>query len=220
MQKFIFGYGSLHNFNSIKKTIFADKDIVSIQSEFEGYDNLIQIVRVKNLRRGWFFHCSKSTNKLEEPYTALGAYECEDGICNGTLFPVSEEQLILMDLRELGYIRKVIDPININIIKGLGIKNDAIIYYYSVDQSNIKNPSPSYPISQTYVDLCMLGCLQVDKLIGNKNYQYTYEFVNTTFNWKNNKFWINNRKNTYVESQKFIEHLDLIDKILETNLFN
>lgn len=216
MKKYIFGYGSLQNFSSIKKTIFENKNITDVninnQSE-KDFDNLIQIVRVKNIKRGWYFHCDLCKNKLRGPWTALGAYECENYTCNGTLFPVDDEQLKLLDIRESGYIRNEIEKKNISIIKGYGIPKNSIIYYYSVDPSNIKNPSSLCPIIQTYVDICMVGCIDIDYLLGNKNYEFTNEFVNTTYNWKKNKY-LKDTRNIECTNYK-----NLIDNILNDNLF-
>lgn len=208
---FIFGYGSLLNFDSIKKTIFGiDNCNNMLPDSAVDFDDNIQIVKIKNLKRGWYFHCDFTTNKTLEPWTALCAYECENYTCNGTLFPVNKEQILLLDLRESGYIKKILNNENITIIKGSGVPKDSIVYYYSLEPTQIKTPNPTYPITQTYVDLCIEGCIQIDNLLENKDYEFTKEFISTTHDWKNKKFFIPNRN---IEQSN--EHIDLIDKILD-----
>ncbi len=204
---YIFGYGSFQDFSSIEKTVlvirddegdiqFLKKNITCcspILEEALAYDSLIQIVRVNNLKRGWYFHAGNPLNKITKTWTTLGAYKCKGHTCNGTLFPVTDEQLARVDLRETGYIRTKLDKKDITFINGAGIPDDAIVYYYAIDKSKISKPNDKYPILQSYVDLCMSGCVLTDQLLGNKNYEYTTEFVKTTHKWKNYKYWLNDR---------------------------
>ena len=219
---YIFGYGSLQNFNSIEKTLFSINDNVysidynknNSSNYLTEYDKTIQIVKVKDLKRGWLFH----TDNNNKSYTACGAYECTGYTCSGTLFPVTEEQLANFDLREIGYQRKIIDNKNVSIINRYGDENEnkittnSIIYYYSVDNYEIK-PNIYYPLYKSYIDLCMTGCLMIDKIMNNKNNEYTIEFVETTYGWEKNKFLIDDRIN--LKSNAISPYIYLIDDILD-----
>ncbi len=207
---FIFGYGSLMNFSSLKKTIFDNTDHNNtLPDSAVNFDNYIQIVRVKNLKRGWYFRNGSNTNKLKEPWVALGAYECDKYICNGVIFPITQDQLKLLDLREFGYIKKILDKKNITILKGSGIPKDSTIYYYSILPEQINKPSHTYPIPQTYLDICMIGTVNIDNILGNKNYEFTKEFIKNTYDWKK-KYILNNRN-----IKKNNKCLDIIDKIID-----
>lgn len=221
--RFIFGYGSLQNFSSIEKVIlridedeanidFLKKHISSkcscILNTALQYDDKINIVRVQNIKRGFFVNM-KQTSALTKSWTALGAYEQEGFTCNGTLFPVTKKQMKRIDKRESGYHRKKIDIKKISILRGY-IPENSTVYYYSIDteghiiddsingQSVNKamipsHPCAEFPILQSYVDLCMTGCCQIDKLLKNNSYDYTREFVLTTYEWSDYRFWINDR---------------------------
>jgi hypothetical protein len=228
---YIFGYGSFQNFSSIEKSIFAinddegdieflKKNIINaspLLTEALLYDNKIKIVRVKNIKRGWYFNIGSPDYKITKLWITLGAYKSKKSTCNGTLFPVTPEQLTIIDLRESGYIRTKLDINDITIIKGNEIPKDSIIYYYAIDKKIINNPTKNYPILQSYVDLCMSGCISTDKLLENKNYEFTNEFVNTTKKWNKYKYWINDRiypRRPFV----YIPYAGIIDKILNTQV--
>jgi cation transport regulator ChaC len=207
---YIFGYGSLMNYSSIKKTIFDNtKYNITLPDSAEDFDDSIQIVQVKNIKRGWYYYVGSPTTKLKEPWTALGAYTCDNYTCNGVLFPVTKEQIKLLDLREFYYTRKKINKKDITVLKGTGIPRNSIVYFYSLDSSKLKTPCPEYPIPQSYVDLCMKGSIKIDKLLGNKNYEFTREFVKTTYDWKKNKCWLANR-----DPKQNNKYFDIIDQII------
>ena len=224
---YIFGYGSLLDFSSIEKTVliinndendidFLKKNIVCcspILQKAKEFDKLIQIVKIKNIKRGWYHKIGNNRNKITKSWITLGAYECKGYSCNGTLFPVTEEQLNYIDTRETGYIRKIIEKKNITFIKGIGIHNDAIVYYYTVDKLLMSQPNHNYPIVQSYVDLCMTGCILIDQLLENKNNEFTIEFVKSTHKWKKYKYWINDRiypRRPYI----YVTYAKIIDTIL------
>jgi hypothetical protein len=51
-------------------------------------------------------------------------------------------------------------------------------------------PSPHFPIVQSYVDICINGCLEIEgKYPAAKN--FTATFIETTHNWS--KYWVNDR---------------------------
>jgi len=228
---YIYGYGSLINFSSIEKTLLSiqnetDVNFIKnnlsespIKEEAMKYDKKIQIVRVKNIQRGWFIHAGDNKNKITKPYTVLGAYEKEDTISNGTLFPVTIEDIKKLDLREGGYKRKEIDKKDIYIIKGKGIEKDAKVYYYAIDEKEKMEPNKKTPIIQSYVDICLSGCIMIDSLLGNKNYEFTREFLITTRKWKKYKYFENDR--IYPRTPiTYIPKADIIDKLLHEEIIN
>jgi len=228
---YIYGYGSLINFSSIEKTLLSiqNEDDINfiknnlsdspIKDEAIKYEKKIQIVRVKNIQRGWFIHAGNIKNKITKPYTVLGAYQKEDTISNGTLFPVTKDELEKLDSREGGYIRKEINKKDILIIKGSGIEKDAKVYYYSIDEKEIKEPNKKNPIIQSYVDICLSGCIMIDSLLENKNYEFTKEFLVTTRKWKKYKYFINDRIYPRTPTTN-IPKADIIDNLLHTEIIS
>jgi hypothetical protein len=230
---YIFGYGSLINFSSIEKTLFSigddeedieflKKNIVCCSPILEKalkFDKIIQVVRVKNLKRGWYLRYGSYDNKITQGHITLGAYESKSSTCNGTLFPVTKAQLENIDLRESKYIRKIIKNTDIEFLKGNGLEKNAIVYYYSIDKYKIKTPNNLFPLLQSYIDICMTGCILIDKLLENTNFEYTNEFVSTTYEWKNYKYWINDRIYPRRPSV-FTPYAKIIDNIITNKIIN
>ena len=207
INKYIFGYGSFQSFTSITKTVLNIKDDeadidsltrilvngTSLMNESLEYKKKIQVARVKNMKRGWYFNIDRKNNRITKSSTTLGAIRTPDFTTNGTLFPVTEESLENLDKRESGYTRLEISVNDIEIIRGDGIPTNSIIYFYSLDDNKISEPSSECPLIQSYIDLCMSGCVQIDELLGNTEHQYTKEFVESTHKWLNLDHWVNDR---------------------------
>ncbi|KAK3249716.1 hypothetical protein CYMTET_40866 [Cymbomonas tetramitiformis] len=69
-------------------------------------------------------------------------------------------------------------------------------------------PSIKYPILQTYIDVCISGCLEYGE-------DFAVEFINSTFLWS--PFWVNERllaRRPWVHQNQYV----LIDKILSASI--
>ena len=192
-KQYIFGYGSLQNIHSVNNTL----------SHKASLSEPTFIVRVKNLKRGWYLYMN-SNNTFSEPWTTLACYEQGGCTTNGVLIEITSECLIKLDERETGYIRKQIPIDNIECLGGIGAstvrKNrffnlpaNSTVYYYSIDSDYIEPPCDNAPILQSYIDVCLTGCLEIDHRLGNDNYEYSSEFLKTTYGWNNLAYWINDR---------------------------
>ena len=65
-------------------------------------------------------------------------------------------------------------------------------------------PSVNYPILQTYIDVCLSGCLEHGE-------EFAREFVETTFKWS--PFWLNERelaRRPWVHQKEYVR----IDRLL------
>lgn len=202
-RNYIFGYGSLQNMESINNTISCDMQIC---------DNA-PTVRVKNLKRGWYMKMNKD-NMISEPWTTLACIDKEGFTTNGMLFEITPECLEKLDEREVGYIRKQIQVHQIECIcNSVSISTDSVVYYYSIDESDIATPSTSAPILQSYLDICLTGCIAIDMKLGNTRYEYTVEFIQNTYDWRDMLYWINDR----IYPRRPYEHVPfarIIDAIL------
>lgn len=223
-KKFIFGYGSIINTESRTQT--GAKTI----------GNAIP-ARIKNagLERAWNFQKSDvasltalglrnikgskfidKNNKIKNPKTkgdTFIKYDSKKGsgsTINGVLYPIYEN-IEAFDEREEGYFRL---RLKLNHIESLSWQNlpegeDIIVYVYCINTEN-QEQKPTYelPILQSYVDVCIKGCLEYGTEFAN-------EFINTTKGWS--KFWLNDRilrRRPWIKEPQFKS----IDEILKKNL--
>jgi len=57
--------------------------------------------------------------------------------------------------------------------------------------SKTKEPTPKFPMVQSYVDICINGCLELEALYRGVKGEFTQEFIRTTSGWNAN--WVNDR---------------------------
>ncbi|KAJ3323400.1 hypothetical protein HDV06_001920 [Boothiomyces sp. JEL0866] len=155
--QYLFGYGSLINKESRKKSIKTSTHIP---------------VRIKGLQRSWGYPCPKNH------YTAVQVSKNENASTNGVLIPLQDpiQDLLILDERELNYNRTRIDIKNIyhyfnNEI--LHLPQDSIVWVY--ESKNLKN-SLQLPIPQSYIDCCLTGCLSI-------SIEFAKEFITNTSGW-------------------------------------
>ncbi len=234
---YLFSYGSLTNDNSVSSTLFGitlqDEYINSLEKLIRNLGmikNSIQIekkmipCRINGIKREWnFFQLPSISNNLTKSCLFLGADITNDTnyTCNGSLIPLSESQIKIIDKRETGYIRKEIDKNNITLVGDQSLfepfDQTKKIYFYSNNFNMSSSNNFDYPpIVQSYVDICMNGFISIDKKLKNLNYDFTNEFVNTTYGWDNSN-WINDRicpRRPFV----FVPNASIINSVLNNNL--
>jgi len=196
---YIFGYGSLQNKNSIRNTItHIDEETFA--------------VRVKNIKRGWYLPINKN-NLISKPWTTLACIEENGYYVNGILIKITPEHLRLLDERETDYVRKIIPHGQIKSICDKELSSDSIVYYYGIEIESKQIPTLITPILQSYLDTCLIGCIEIDKKLGNKQYEYTIEFLHTTHEWNAMYHWENDRifpRRPYEN----VPHARIIDQLL------
>lgn len=212
MKNYIFGYGSLIEKESRLRSTPNAKVAVP--------------VRVSGFKRGWF----SRTGVAGLSTTYLGCIN-ETGSCtNGVIYEVSKDDLIRTDAREKGYIRISINFEDIACYSNQ-IEQDSVIWIYinhfsdgKVPPSNL--PSKEFPIVQSYVDMCIEGCLEIESLYPEaKKNEFAIEFISSTFFWS--KYWVNDRiyprrpfifrPNAYKIDQLLKENLE--DKAIFNNIY-
>ena len=194
---FIVGYGSIINTESRVST--GGKDI--------GNAIPVRICKSAGLRRVWNFQKpdvarltalglemtrgSKLKNRKGKIVTKRSS--SKDVFCqgkgstiNGVLYPVYSN-IRKFDEREEGYFRLRLRK---NQLEALSWQNlpsyDCKIYVYCIDKPHQKRrPTFDLPILQTYVDVCIKGCLEYGE-------NFAREFIQTTGGWS--KFWLNDRQ--------------------------
>lgn len=189
---YIFGYGSL---------ICPSSRAVTAPTL---QNRMVTPVRVHHLERVWSFPVEMCKT------TFMGIRIKKNAECVGVLVPVNDDELAQFDIRELGYDRIPLDHAHIQKVPFLEENqhyrngdNDSsssqehlsyFDHYDSALQSSgppqvwvylQQAPSPINPLcplSQTYMDIIMRGCLSISQ-------EFCKEFLRTTRGWSAEDFY-------------------------------
>jgi hypothetical protein len=150
-------------------------------------------VVVKGIRRGWF----DRVETVGYTTTYLGAVADPNSACNGVIFSISPEGLIAYNKRESGYIPTKIPQAAITMLDGTAAAPQGDIWYYA-SKHELK-ATPEIPIVQSYVDVCLNGCLEIEatyplaRSIKHKNQTMSFSqmFIDTCSDWSD--WWVNDR---------------------------
>jgi hypothetical protein len=199
--QYLFGYGSLVQRQSRVGTWPA--------AEFASP------VIVRGVSRGWF----DQTGGASWNPTYLGAQLEKEGLCNGVIFPVTAAEFAAYGERELGYQLTKIDPAQITMLDGSQSAPDGDIWFYGNTEKRL--PSTEHPIVQSYVDVCLDGCLEIEAMYPlAREASFAEQFVKTTSNWQ--PPWINDRIypwRPFVHVPRASQIDALIQKVLGKDLF-
>ncbi|HEV2667779.1 MAG TPA: gamma-glutamylcyclotransferase family protein [Blastocatellia bacterium] len=201
-QQFIFGYGSLLESRSRVMT-----------SPSALYASPVNVV---GIQRGWF---GRAVSDSLSP-TYLGAVSDPNFNCNGVILKVSQRELESFDNRESGYKRERIDQKNITMLDGSKSAPEGDIWFYAATEKHFA--SPEFPIVQSYVDICLNGCLEIEATYPlAKEAEFAEMFLRTSTNWS--KYWVNDRiyprrPFIYLPNASKIDHL--IKKALGEEMFS
>ena len=211
--QYIFGYGSLIYSHSRNRTTPGKEKVYPIT--------------IKGLARGWW----ALVPSIGPSTTFLGCVESEklnihenDCFVNGVVYEVTDSELALTDRRESGYRRVKVDFFDIFDYCGKLTKNDTVwIYLNEGDQDFPLNqyPSNEFPIVQSYVDLCINGCIEIESNFPEAK-GFIEDFIKTTLHW--NEKWVNDRLYPrrpfiYEPNASFIDRL-LKQHLTDTNLLS
>ncbi|HJQ69245.1 MAG TPA: gamma-glutamylcyclotransferase family protein [Blastocatellia bacterium] len=170
--QFIFGYGSLVESQSRART--SPSALYAAP------------VLVAGIKRGWF----DQVGGVSLSTTYLGAVPDADSKCNGVIFQVSQQQRDAFDQRETGYDRKKIDRNNVTMLDGSKSAPEGDIWYYANREK--RYASAVCPIVQSYVDICLNGCLELEATYPlAKEAGFAETFLKTCSDWS--KYWVNDR---------------------------
>ena len=180
---FIFGYGSLINSESRKRT---------------GKSGAAYPVSVVGIERRWGAQITLPTTlRVHNDISKFSAVSVNDVVnstawANGVLVAVTDEELKKFDDREIGYKRiKVgthrIQPYPVNGIDFPDLTS-ADVWCYVMPKSGLRSePSPEYPICQTYLDVILQGCDEISS-------EFTRDFLKTTADWGVQGSYIDDRQ--------------------------
>jgi hypothetical protein len=135
---------------------------------------------------------------------------------NGVIYAVNKEELDDTDKRESGYTREDIAS-HLEILSGGSVPKGEIYIYlnkFEEGQREKSLPTRDFPIVQSYVDICLTGCLQIENGFPDA-VGFAGEFIETTQEWS--KYWENDR--VHPRRAPFtVPAASKIDKLLEMHL--
>src|SRR5205807_3418823 len=170
--QFIFGYGSLVEFQSRIRT--------------EPAASYAFPANVEAIQRGWF----GQVGGVSLSTTFLGAVPDANSNCNGVIFQVSQQQLAGFDKREIGYKRERIDQNNVTMLDGSKSAPEGDIWFYASIEKRFA--SRECPIVQSYLDICLNGCLELEATYPlAKEAGFAERFLKTCSYWS--EYWVNDR---------------------------
>lgn len=176
---YIFSYGSLMDFNT--RVAIAPNALVVFPAKIKGYI------------RGWFVR-QASSNKS---YTYLGTVstskvkvKVDNDTVNGVLYKVTPQELIATDFFEREGYKRVLIPISkVSMLCGESLPTNGNIWMYIANLDSMHavyklTPSKNYPIIKTYLETCLLGCMQIENAYPRLN-GFLKTFIDSTLFWNN-----------------------------------
>jgi hypothetical protein len=141
-------------------------------------------IRLQGLERGWFVHGPKVS-----PTTFLGAVVQSEAEMNAVIYriPLAAE-LLATDQREQGYCRYALQSNQITMLDQ-SIVPQGQLWIYVIPDSQIAPPNADFPIVQSYVDIVIGGCLEIEKNFALEH--FAEDCVTTTKGWSDH--WVNDR---------------------------
>lgn len=212
MKQYVFGYGSLLDRSSRLGTVPLAKDVFP--------------VRLQGMVRGWWAR----TKVTGFSTTYVGCLDANDpllkntsasGWVNGIIFEVGQADLEMLDEREKNYCRKKIDVNRLSAymetraIQDFLSKDTEVWAYLNSFQGYEdfaeSRPTKMFPIVQSYVDICLNGCLELEASAPG----FIVDFITTTWGWGG--AWANDRicpRRPHV----YFKNAFLVDNLLKQHL--
>lgn len=189
MQNYIVGYGSLLSHDSRHR--FSNLDIDPIYVVLKGWS------------RSWSVPCAI------ERQTYVGVHKDENLSVNAVLIPTEEITSELLE-REKNYTFVEVDPADLK-VTCTRAKSKTLPQgrFWICEPKHFQVADSKNPINQTYVDTCLIGCLE------SGNQQVMQQFIQSTSGWENG--WHNDRNEPKYPRAATAsdEQLELIDQLLE-----
>ncbi|MFZ0219228.1 MAG: hypothetical protein WAL30_03380 [Candidatus Aquirickettsiella sp.] len=169
--QYIIAYGSLMESNSKKAT--------------DNSSGKNKPVWVEHYQRGWF------AKGLSDSFstTYLGVIKSKHAHFNGTIFNLpTAHSFKNYDMREKYYCRVLVSPHDIHLLTGKKLPRGQF-WIYELKPELLAPPSTHYPLVESYVDIFLAGCLEIEEKYHIRN--FTVACINTTSDWS--VHWVNDR---------------------------
>lgn len=170
-QQFLIGYGSLIENASKNRTYPNTGENIPVE--------------VSGFKRGWY---TKGSD-IGFSTTFLGVQKDNQAKFNGVIFKLpSNNSILKYDIREKTYCRELVSIKNIHPLTSKKISAGQYwIYVPTTDYSIL--PSDTFPIVESYVDIFISGCLEIEKKY--KLHDFAVNCIKTTSDWS--PYWVNDR---------------------------
>jgi hypothetical protein len=191
---YVFGYGSLLERASRTRT---NPDAIGAWP-----------ARVTGYQRGWFHQFADNVGST---CTYLGAVKNAAATVNGVVYKVADFEKTKE--RETGYTATLTDKVEM--LDGAGPWDGGEVWIFVSNEASIsktKEPTSAMPMVQSYVDICVNGCLEIEALYRKTQGFFVQEFIKTTTGW--NKYWVNDRlypRRPFI----YVPNADKIDQALK-----
>ena len=169
--QYIIGYGSLMQDESRKRTT--------------PNANIAYPVKVNGYQRGWF---TKGSG-VGFSTTFLGVVQSKEHMLNAAIYIIDVTEIATMDKREFSYCRLAVQPENYSLLKQDIPLSPGQTWIYVNKPDTIATANKRYPIVQSYVDIFLSGCLELEQRFELKDFAKQCLF--TTSNWSTQ--WVNDR---------------------------
>ncbi|BBJ23808.1 gamma-glutamylcyclotransferase family protein [Candidatus Nitrotoga sp. AM1P] len=169
--QYIIGYGSLMQDESRQRTT--------------PNANISYPVQVNGYQRGWF---TKGSG-VGFSTTFLGVVQRKESTLNATIYTIDVTEISTMDKREFSYCRLAVEPENFSLLKQDIPLSLGQTWIYVNKPDTIATASRRYPIVQSYVDIFLSGCLELEQRFELKD--FARQCLVTTSNWSTQ--WMNDR---------------------------
>ncbi|MEX0829117.1 MAG: gamma-glutamylcyclotransferase family protein [Nitrospirales bacterium] len=191
----VFGYGSLIDTGSRTRTVPSATQAWPIE--------------MTGLKRDW----NARTGPGEIATTFLGAYEHSHANVNGVAFFANDSEVQSLIRRETGYVPTHFPLSRVHwwTSPPSALPESILIFCFA----SKRRPSRSYPIIQSYVDICLSGCLAVDASLQSSDSEFSRRFLRGTSGWS--KHWVNDRRRPRV-SYRHSPQTSKIDELISSEL--
>jgi len=195
---YIFGYGSLIEQASRMKTTPSAMYVLPAWAP--------------GFARGWWAR----TGAIGFSTTFAGAIPEKNGSINGVVYAVTQEELEATNRREQGYTPTDITD-SVRILGSYKPKDKVWIYVnkFKPGEREQNLPSPQFPIVQSYVDICLTGCLEIQQGFPDVG-DFAGEFIDSTQEWSN--YWENDRVHPRRPTFAGVPLASKIDQLIEKHL--
>lgn len=142
-------------------------------------------IRVKGFQRRW----NAKGSSVGFSTTYLGVAIEEKSSMNATIYRAfGSDPITAADEREAFYCRYRVAPSQITMLDHSEVPQGEIWIYVN-KKENDQSPSARYPIVQSYVDIFLSGCLELQDRFGLDG--FAAECIHTTKGWS--EHWVNDR---------------------------
>ncbi|GHB18988.1 hypothetical protein GCM10007094_03510 [Pseudovibrio japonicus] len=127
--------------------------------------------------------------------TYLGVIETEGAQMNAAIYQaLNTDEIAATDSREVLYCRRPVPTNSVTMLDGSNLDDTAQIWIYETKPEFLGTPTSELPITQSYVDTFLTGCLALDDAVttddlGDMTFSQTC--ITTTGSWSEN--WVNDR---------------------------